>query len=220
MDYSALATHLRTKVELQQQLEWECMATGIQAFDAETGGIPKGVITEIYGPASSGKTTFVHALLANASAQGQFCSLVDATNCFDPASASAAGTELSRLLWVRCSGAEQAVRSADLLVHSGGWGVIILDLNGVRPDVLRKIPLSYWYRCKRAVGNTPAAFIILTREPQAKNCAALTLELPPAQPVWSGAHRDFLLLRGLDIRVIPRKPVRSATSEFRAKALA
>lgn len=220
MERSALATHLLTKVQLQQQFERECMPTGILNFDAVTGGVPRGAITEVYGPASSGKTTFLHALIANACAKGEFCSLVDASDSFDPASASAAGTEFSRLLWVRCSGAEQAVRSVDLLIHSGGWGVIVLDLTDVRPESLRKIPLSYWYRFKRAVENTPAAFIVLTGEPQAKNCSAMTLELPPARPVWSGAHRNFQLLRGLDIRVTPRKPVRSETSEFRAKALA
>jgi recombination protein RecA len=220
VERSALAIHLLTKVQLQQQLERECMPTGITGFDAVTGGILRGAINEIHGPASSGKTTFLHALVANACANGEFCSLVDASDSFDPASASSAGTDLSRLLWVRCSGAEQAIRSADLLVHSGGWGVIILDLTDARPETLRKIPLSYWYRFKRAVENTPAAFIVLTREPQAKNCAAMSLELPPARPVWSGAHHDFRLLRGLDIRVTPRKPVRSETAEFRAKALA
>jgi hypothetical protein len=196
------------------------MPTGILGFDAAAGGIPRGAITEIYGPASSGKTTLLHALIANACAQGEFCSLIDAADSFDPVSAAGAGTGLSRLLWVRCAGVEQAIRSADLMVHSGGWGVIVLDLTGIRPDVLRKIPLSYWYRFKRAVENTPAAFLVLTQEPQAKNCAVMSLELPLARPVWSGVHRDFQLLRGLDIRVTPRKPVRSSIAEFRAKALA
>ena len=220
MERAALNTYLLTKVQLQQQLERENLATGVLSFDAATGGLPRGAITEVYGPASSGKTTFLHALLANASANGEFCSLIDATDAFDPSSASAAGTELSRLLWVRCSGIEQAIRSADMLIHSGGWGVIVLDLTDIRREILRKIPLSYWYRFKRAVENTPAVFIVLTREPQVKNCAAMTLELPPARPVWSGAHRDFQLLCGFDVHVTPRKPIRSETASFRAKAIA
>lgn len=220
MDRAALATHLLTKVQLQQQLEREMLPTGIGGFDLQAGGVPRGAITEIYGPASSGKTTFLHALVANSCAKGEFCALVDATDSFDPASAASAGTELSRLLWVRCAGAEQAIRSADLLVHGGGWGVLVLDLSDIRAEMLRKVPLSYWHRFKRAVENTPTAFLVLTHEPQVKNCAAMTLELPPAKPVWSGSHRDFQLLRGLEVRVTPRKPMRPAQAAFRAVALA
>ena len=220
VERAALTTHLLTKVQLQHQLEREYFPTGVLSFDAVTGGIPRGAITEVYGPASSGKTTFLHALLANASASGEFCSLIDASDSFDPASASAAGTELARLLWVRCLRIEQAMRSADMLIHSGGWGVIVLDITDIRHEILRKISLSYWYRFKRAIENTPAVFIVLTREPQVKNCAAMTLELPPARPVWSGAHRDFQLLCGFDVHVTPRKPIRSETASFRARAIA
>lgn len=220
MDRAALATHLRSKVQLQQQLEKELLPTGIRGFDAAAGGVPRGAITEIYGPPSSGKTTFLHALVANASAQGEFCALIDGSDSFDPTSASAAGTDLRRLLWVRCTGLEQAIRSADLLVHSGGWGVVVLDLCDIRADLLRKLPLSYWYRFKRAVENTPTAFLVLEREPQAKNCAAMTLEMPRANAVWSGGHQDFRLLRGLDARVSRRKPVYAVAAEFHAKALA
>ena len=220
MDRAALVTHLRTKVQLQEQLEREFLPTGIAGFDAVAGGVPRGAITEIYGPPSSGKTTFLHALVANASASGEFCALVDGNDSFDPSSAISAGTDLRRLLWVRCNGLEQAIRSADLLVHSGGWGVVVLDLSDVRADMLRKLPLSYWYRFKRAVENTPTAFVVLQREPQAKNCASMTLELPRANAVWSGSHQDFRLLRGLDVRISPRKPMRSVQAGFRARALA
>ena len=220
MDRAALVSHLRSKVQLQEQLEREFLPTGISGFDAVAGGVPRGAITEIYGPSSSGKTTFLHALVANASANGEFCALIDGSDSFDPSSATSAGTDLRRLLWVRCNGLEQAIRSADLLVHSGGWGVVVLDLSDIRADMLRKLPLSYWYRFKRAVENTPTAFVVLQREPQAKNCTAMTLELPRANAVWSGSHHDFRLLRGLDVRITPRKPIRSAQAGFLAKALA
>ena len=77
MDRAALATYLKTKVQLQQQLEREYLTTGIKAFDAIAGGVPRGAITEVYGPSSSGKTTFLHALVANAAAGGEFCALID-----------------------------------------------------------------------------------------------------------------------------------------------
>lgn len=220
MDRAALASHLLTNVQVQQQLERELLPTGIQGFDSSIGGLPRGAITEIYGPASCGKTTFLHALLANSSVKGEFCALIDASDSFDPVSAAAAGTEFARLLWVRCTGAEQAIRSADLLVHSGGWGVVVLDLGDVRAEMMRKVPLSYWYRFKRAVENTAAVFLVLACEPHAKNCAAMSLELPPGKPIWSGNHRDFQLLRGMEVHIAPRKPMRSARAAFQAKALA
>ena len=71
MDRAALASHLLTNVQVQQQLERELLPTGIQGFDSSTGGLPRGAITEIYGPASCGKTTFLHALLANSSVKGR-----------------------------------------------------------------------------------------------------------------------------------------------------
>ena len=55
MDRAALASHLLTKVQVQQQLERELLPTGIHGFDSLTGGLPRGAITEIYGPASCGK---------------------------------------------------------------------------------------------------------------------------------------------------------------------
>jgi hypothetical protein len=209
MDRTALAAHLLTKVQLQQRLEYDYLPTGIVGFDSQTGGVPRGAITEVCGPASSGKTTFLHALVANSCAKGEFCALVDGMDSFDPASAAAAGTDMRRLFWVRCARIEEAIRSADLLVHSGGWGLIVLDLSDLRPEMMRKVPVSYWYRFKRAVENTPTVFLVVSGEPYAKNCAAMSLELKAGKAVWSGAHRDFQLLRGMDLDVIPRKPVRS-----------
>jgi RecA/RadA recombinase len=119
LDRTALATHLLTKVQLEHKLEREMLPVGISGFDTVAGGVPRGAITEVYGPPSSGKTTLLHAMIANASAHGEFCAIVDASDAFDPVSAAAAGTDLRRLLWVRCLGVEQAIRSADLLVHSG-----------------------------------------------------------------------------------------------------
>jgi recombination protein RecA len=209
MDRSALAAHLVTKAQLLQRLKYEYLPTGIIGFDSQISGVPRGAITEICGPASSGKTTFLHALIANSCAKGEFCALVDAMDSFDPASAAAAGADLRRLLWVRCARAEEAVRSADLLLQSGGWGLIVLDLSDLSAEMMRKVPLSYWHRLKRAVENTQTAFIVVAVEPCAKNCAVMLLEMQRAKAVWSGAHHDFQLLRGMDLAVTPRKPVQS-----------
>ena len=220
LDRSALALRLVPESQLRQQLEREHLPTGIGAFDHAAGGLPRGAVTEIYGPATSGKTTFVHSFLASATAAGEFCALIDGSDTFDPASAVAAEADLSRLLWVRCHNADEALKAADLLVHSGGWGVIAMDLTGIPSPIVRKIPMSWWYRFRRAVEPTPTAFLVIESEPYVKNCAAMTLEFPAAPPVWSGDHRDFRVLRGADVQVMPRKPLRSQCANFRARALA
>jgi hypothetical protein len=215
---ASAALHLKTELELNQQLTREFLATGVSMFDDVAGGIPRGAMTEIYGPASSGKTSFLHTFITTATLQGEFCALVDAANSFDPHSCARA--DLRRLLWVRCTDAVQALKSCDLLVHSGGWGVIILDLGDIPPPTVRRLPISYWYRFRRSVENTPTAFLVIESEPFVKNCAAMTVEIPGGRSVWSGRHRDFKLLRGVNVRVAPRKPVGAQTCAFEAKALA
>jgi hypothetical protein len=220
VDRAALARHLIQESQLRQQLEREYLPSGISPFDDALGGLPRGSVTEIYGPATSGKTTFLNSFLARATGAGEFCALVDGSDSFDPASASAAQADLSRLLWVRCHGIEKALKAADLIVHGGGWGVVALDLTDVPPTVVRKVPMSWWYRFRRAIENTPTAFLVMETEPYVKNCAVMTLEFPPAPPVWSGVHRNFKVLRGADVRVTPRKPVRARQADFQAKVLA
>jgi len=78
--------------------------TGIPPVDELTGGIPRGGLTEIFGPASSGRTSLLLALMAQMTAREEVCALVDASDAFDPHSAAAAGMDLERVLWVRCGG--------------------------------------------------------------------------------------------------------------------
>src|SRR5689334_3292207 len=80
----------------------ETVSTGIASIDALTGGLPRGAITEIFGPRSSGRTSTMVAILAEATANDEVCALVDGNDAFDPKSAADAGADLNRLLWVRC----------------------------------------------------------------------------------------------------------------------
>src|ERR1700728_914573 len=97
----------------------EMVSSGIAAMDGLTGGLPRGCLTEICGPASSGRTTLLLAALAAATRRGECCVLVDASDALDPQSAAAAGIELDRLLWVRCGenspekSLEQLLRATD-----------------------------------------------------------------------------------------------------------
>src|ERR1700681_4467279 len=80
----------------------EMVSSGIPQLDLLTGGLARGCLTEICGAASSGRTSVLLFALARATQRGEICALVDASDAFDPASAAAAGMEMSRLLWVRC----------------------------------------------------------------------------------------------------------------------
>ena len=87
---------------LEAGAEPEIVPSGIPELDLLTGGFARGCLTEICGAASSGRTSVLLFALARATQRGEVCALVDASDAFDPASAAAAGMEMSRLLWVRC----------------------------------------------------------------------------------------------------------------------
>ena len=87
---------------LDLRLAPEMVSSGIPQLDLLTGGIARGCLTEICGTASSGRTSVLLFALARATQRGEVCALVDASDAFNPASAAAAGMEMSRLLWVRC----------------------------------------------------------------------------------------------------------------------
>src|SRR4029453_16042544 len=78
------------------------IATDIATLDAcLRGGLPRGQLSEIVGPASSGRTTLVLQTIAASTRRGEIAALVDTFDLFDAASAAAAGIDLERLLWVR-----------------------------------------------------------------------------------------------------------------------
>jgi recombination protein RecA len=169
-------------------------------------GLPRGGITEISGLRSSGRTAAVLHILAQATARGEICAVVDACDAFHPASAAAAGVKLSRIVWVRCRGnAEHALRAADLLLHAWGFGVIALDLCEVTPRALNQIPFSYWYRFRQTIEHIPTALLICASTPQAK-ASVRQMELELQAPRWDGAA-PFCFLQGMDIAVKLRKPM-------------
>src|SRR5579863_6704092 len=87
----------------------EVASTGVEEADhLLEGGLPVGAISEITGPASSGRTNLVLAFLARRTAEERVCAWVDTSDTFDPESAAANGVHLRRLLWVRCSDAKPA----------------------------------------------------------------------------------------------------------------
>src|SRR5580693_9077535 len=193
---------------------WECLPTGLASLDALVEGFPRGAISEILGPESSGRTTLVHSLLAASTAQLEICAYVD------PVSAAAAGVALSQLVWIRCGhNAGHALKAADYLLHAGGFGAIVLDLCQVPPRISNRIPISYWYRFRRAIENTPTILALAEKEPIARSCATLMLDIERRKTIWTGAP-GFLLLRGVELEAASRKPVRTVAAAFKARSLA
>jgi len=156
--------------------------------------LPRGAITEITGPVSSGRTSLVHALLARATEAGEFCALIDGSGAFDPWSAAQADVDLPHLLWVRANGQlEAALKSADLILHSGGFGIVVLDLCDAPARDLNRVPLSYWYRFRGAVENTPGRFVVVSHIALAKSCARLPLETRREGARWNAAGGQTIL---------------------------
>ena len=146
MKSSPLLTHLPIAPGyLKPLVTPEFIRTNIQEADALLGGFPKGGITEIYGPPSSGRTTLLLSFMQSATSQGEHCALIDASNSFDPQSAQKSGVDLKRLLWIRCPAdndktrMEQALKCGDMLAHGGGWGAIILDLSDISPQWIHRV---------------------------------------------------------------------------------
>jgi hypothetical protein len=112
---------------------------------------------------------------------------VDTNDVFTPTVASAAGMDFDRLLWIRCAGSlEHAFKAVDLLLHAGGFGLVILDLGDVVGKDARRIISSWWYRFRRTVEDRPTALTVISEETCTRSCAALTLELQGAAE-WSQA---------------------------------
>ncbi len=209
--------------QFESVLQWQVrpapklVRTGVSEVDAATGGLPRGTLTEIFGPASSGRTSLLTSILAAATERQEICALVDAEDAFDPTSAAAAGVRLERLLWIRCGHhAEHALKAADLLVQGGGFGLVAMDLGDTPPHTARRISLTSWFRLRRAVENTPTVLVAVAQLSNAKTCASLMLECTRERVMWSGGTP---LLRGMQVRVSRRKPTREVTACFQTAAL-
>ena len=275
----------------------ELQSTGISELDALLrGGFPRGSLIEVCGTSSSGRASLSFSLLAQATARQETCAFVDVSDSLDPMSLAAAGVDLTRVLWIRCSehvatvplkknvslpkqptistpiaarekvkrGAvgwthprdsirgientiplvmgntgrskkfswtmdavkpvasnsgpklveptelarpknenrflrtssvknkpwkklEQALRVTDLLLHAGGWGVVVFDLGNISWVDARRIELSTWFRFRRAIENTPTILLLLGEDSCAKSCSSVVLRCRRKSESWSSA---------------------------------
>jgi len=107
----------------------ECIPTGAINLDAAigVGGIPRGRVTEIYGPESSGKTTLCLHVVANAQRAGGTAAFIDAEHALDTEYAARLGVDIDKLLVSQPDTGEQAMEICEVLVRSGAVDVIVID---------------------------------------------------------------------------------------------
>jgi recombination protein RecA len=195
---------VKSSAVLREQLEstlgshWEAVLSTDHEPAGETlrsaaGELPRGALTEILGPVSSGRTSLLYSLLATACSNRECCTLIDAGDAFDPASAARAGVRLSQVLWVRCGGnVEHALKAADLLTQAGGFGLVAIDLGDTPPKISHRIPLAVWFRLRHAVESTRTALVVAAQQTQAHSCSALKIQLR-SRALWRGQLPGRLL---------------------------
>jgi recombination protein RecA len=107
----------------------EAVSTGALALDLALGigGLPRGRVTEIYGPESSGKSTLAMHVVAEAQRNGGICAYIDAEHAMDPVYARAIGVDVDELLISQPDTGEQALEIADMLIRSGALDVVVID---------------------------------------------------------------------------------------------
>jgi len=196
---SSLSERLVPTLLLRERMAPQTVPIGIAEFDSLTGGLPRGALSEITGPASSGRTGIMLSALAAATQRQETCALVDAGDSFDPASAAAAGIVLDHLLWIRCSEheqiplsdftrnarplrkalrrLEQVLKVTDLLLQSGGFGMVVLDMGDLPAESTRRVPMTSWFRFRRAVEPTATVLLLIEQKACAKTCASLVVQL-------------------------------------------
>src|SRR5918996_5211018 len=178
--------------------------TGVVELDAcLRGGLPRGQLSEIAGPRSSGRTTLLLHLIAAAAGRGEIAALVDTLDRFDLTSACVAGVDLDRLLWVRghaitTSGGsslspqalldrivDRALKALNLVLQAGGFGVVALDLADVPAVALKRLPFTTWLRVQRTIEGSDTACVLVVPEPLARSAGGGTLAVR-ARAEWAG----------------------------------
>jgi recombination protein RecA len=117
------------KMNDQAQIAIPSVSTGSLSLDVAlgVGGLPRGRIVEIFGPESSGKTTLVYHVIAEAQRRGGICAFIDAEHAMDPAYARRIGVNIDDLLVSQPDHGEQALEIAELLIRSGALDVVAVD---------------------------------------------------------------------------------------------
>jgi RecA DNA recombination protein len=179
-----------------------------EGIDGLLGLFPPGRLSEIVGPRSSGGSSLLLALIARITTPGGQVAFVDGMDALDPASAAAAGADLSGLLWVKCGGRLRvALSAADLLVRCPGFALVVLDL-----DELGPMPASAHLRLQRAVEGGDTILITRSARHREGSPASLVLATRRLAPHWMGL-RPLTRLAGLrsEVSIFRSRPSQTHT---------
>src|SRR6266496_860149 len=119
---------------------------------------------------------------------------------------------------------EQVLKSTDLILQSGGFGLVALDLAGIPEKFVRRIPLASWFRFQRTVEHSRTALLVVSEFPCAQTCAALAMKLSNKRPAvshqLSGKPTHTEIMEGMQVETeilrtrLERKPMQSAVAIF------
>lgn len=232
---ASLAGRIPAALTPRPRSEQDSICCGMSEIDS-LNAFPRGALVEICGLRSTGRTSLAHGLLAAVTQLGEAAVLLDARDTFDPVSAAQNGVVLSQLLWVRPGGVpnqtstrrcfralDQTLMAADLLLRSGGFGLVVLDLGSLDREETVKIPLTTWFRLRRAVDETRTLLLVMEQGAQAGSSASVVVDLTQsgiqfaetrpipnsAQHVEGGCLIELVALHAELLRGQGRKPVTS-----------
>ena len=221
---------LTTALPLERRDASALIATDVAVLDAcLRGGLPRGQLSEIAGPPSSGRTTLALQTMAASTRRGELAAFVDTFDRFDVASAAAAGIDLDRLLWIRGSSGppeggpdgfiNRALKALNLVLQAGGFACVVLDLADAPPAALKRIPYTTWLRVPRIIEGHDTACLLLAPEPLARSAGGLTLVLT-GRTRWTGDADRNRHLTGADLTVRVVSPRRRVDGEVSVCAFA
>lgn len=194
------------------------------------GGLPRGELSELVGPRSSGRTTLMCGALAAATRRGEFAALVDALDRFDVESGAFAAVEFSNLLWVRGIASsveairgtagepggqaslwrtvERTVKAFTIVLESRAFGLAVCDLADVPGPVLRRLPFTTWFRLARLIEGGSTAALVIGPERLGRSAGGVTIAVGEQSTLrWRGTSDRARLFDGVapQARVLGRR---------------
>jgi len=170
--------------------------TGIAELDARLdGGIPRGHLSEVVGPRSSGRLAILMSALARATLRGELVALIDPLDMFDPVSASVSGVDFQRMVWIRGEATssarvslsceygtlqkslDRAVKALNIVLQAGGFGLVVLDLAEVAPQTIKRLPYTTWLRLHRVIEGSETACVLIGSEPITRSSGGVSVQL-------------------------------------------
>jgi hypothetical protein len=189
--------------------EDDVIPTGVAGLDAQLfGGFPRGQVSEIVGPRSSGRTSLAQSAVAGLTRHGELAALVDTLDRWDPAGLAEEGADLDRLLWVRGTAVasgfgaasagsisrvlDRAIKAVTLVLHAGGFALVVLDVADVPLRALRDLPFTTWRRLHRVVEGGSTACVIVGGEPLGRSAGGVTIRLEPSGRASGASPRQVI----------------------------